>query len=202
MQFRPPRHTVFAPAATLDAAAKDLAQLLDTELTSTLDELASKQVKLQNAQTCMDSYVEAPMVEKADELAEWARLVQRNLDRIPENAESFVAESADGQLVVLQFGLTPGRGRQYESPGEEAAIAESMSQKLYAQQRKIDALEHKNEGIDAALRGWQKRVRMAAARGEVAGLVALREKILASSKRLGLRPKRLQAFRADDVAGI
>ena len=77
-----------------------------------------------------------------------------------------------------------------------------LAERVVELDRKIDALEHKNEGIDAALRGWQKRVRMAAARGEVAGLVALREKILASSKRLGLRPKRLQAFRTDDVVGI
>ena len=77
-----------------------------------------------------------------------------------------------------------------------------MAQKLYKQQQKIDNLAHRNDGVAQSLLGWQKRVRLAAARGEAEALHALRKKILASSKRLGVRTARLKAFVVDDELDI
>ena len=60
--------------------------------------------------------------------------------------------------------------------------------------RKVDGLRHRNSGTEMALRGWQKRVRFAAARGEAAALGALRVKLLQSSKKLGLRRAKLASY--------
>ena len=194
-----PKKIVFAPSKTLDENSVKLAQLLEAEIESTLNEHARKQVKLQNAQESMDQYVGSPMLEEAERLEEWAELVQSNLDQIPHDAVSFIHEEEDGNLILLQFGHTPGT---YTTPAEEAEVAASMAQKLYKQQQKIDNLAHRNDGVAQSLLGWQKRVRLAAARGEAEALHALRKKILASSKRLGVRTARLKAFVVDDELDI
>ena len=68
-----------------------------------------------------------------------------------------------------------------------------MAAKLRRQQNKVDLLRRQNGGTKAALQGWRKRVRIAAARGNAPALHALRKKLLESSKRLGVRPAKLAA---------
>ena len=58
----------------------------------------------------------------------------------------------------------------------------------------VDALRHQNGGTEAALVGWRKRVRVAAARGEAAAMEVLRCKLLKASKKLGLRRAVLASF--------
>ena len=53
-----------------------------------------------------------------------------------------------------------------------------MAAKLRRQQKKVDALRHQNDGMEEALKGWRKRVRVAAARGEAAALQALHHTLM------------------------
>jgi len=169
------------PSERLEADSLSLAKALDAELSRGLDIFQKKQTRLDGAENCMARYVQAPMSTKADELSRWSELVMEHLESIPEGAGS-VAVRVDGTMVVLQFDLS-----KYSSPREEAVEAARMAQKLYRQQQKVDRLRHQNEGTEAALAGWRKRVRLAAARGEAAAMEVLRNKLLDSSKKLGLR---------------
>ena len=137
----------------------------------------------------MAAYVKSPMAEKAQALDAWAKLVMDHLDVIPEDAES-VTLLHNGVPVLVRFDRA-----KYATPREEAAGHSDMAAKLWRQQTKVDALRHRNEGTEAALRGWQKRVRIAVARGEAAALSALQRKLVAPStaKRLGLRASTLEA---------
>ena len=126
------------------------------------------------------------MAEKAAELERWSALVLDNLDTIPAGATSAVVHDDFGTPVVLQFDTA-----KYASPREQAEAEARMARKLFVQQSKVDKLRHKNGGTAAALKGWQRRVRVAAARGEAPALHALRSKLLQSRKRLGLRSAHL-----------
>ena len=108
----------------------------------------------------MASYVQAPMTVKADALSQWADAVLENADSISDDAESATI-MLNGVKVRVEFDRA-----KYASPREEAAAAADMAKKLYRQQNKVDTLRHQNDGVEAALNGWRKRVRIAAARGE------------------------------------
>ena len=136
----------------------------------------------------MASYVQAPMTVKADALSQWADAVLENADSISDDAESATI-MLNGVKVRVEFDRA-----KYASPREEAAAAADMAKKLYRQQNKVDTLRHQNDGVEAALNGWRKRVRIAAARGEAAAMEVLRGKLLKSSKRLGLRRAVLASF--------
>lgn len=151
---------------------------------------ARKQVKLGIAERCMNAFVESPMLEKANELEHFAKNILSGLDSgsIPMDASTVVVLD-NGAPTVVKFDL-----EKFGTPRAEASKALEMAAKLRKQQAKIDALRRRNDGTAAALEGWQKRVRVAAARGEAEGLRALHAKLLQASKHLGLRRDRLAAF--------
>lgn len=128
-------------------------------------------------------------------LERWARLVLDNVEvgAIAEDAASATISDSGSGLVQLVFDRS-----KYPSPREEAEAALGMAAKLRRQQAKVDSLRHRNEGAAAALAGWQKRVRIAAARGEAEALRALRVKLLRSSKQLGLRHAKIAEFGQND----
>ena len=133
-------------------------------------------------------------MEKARALDRWAALVLTNLDAIPAGAESaMVWDPEEGGSVLLRFDTA-----KYASAREQAEAEAAMARKLEKQQAKLDRVRHQNSGTEAALQGWRKRVRVAAARGEVPALHALHSKLLASRKRLGLRAAHL----SDDEFGV
>lgn len=194
---RQPRQIILAPASQLQPHDVALAEFLDAELTAAQDEREKKQARVDMAESCMAAYVSSPMIDKAQKLEHFAHLVITGLDS---GAIAKDASTAVLQGTVLTFDTT-----KHGTPRAEAAAALDMARKLRRQQSKLDALRHRNEGTTAALVGWQKRVRVAAARGESAALRALHAKLLSSHKRLGLRRNRLQAFVADaddDTFGI
>ena len=190
---RMPRHIKFAPSAALSSRHVELATLLDTEIARGITRGEKKQKAMGVAEQCMAAYVKAPMTLKAEALETWSKLVLANLHTIPEGVAEVTLELR-GKTVTLRFDLS-----KYASPREEALEHAAMAVKLRRQQGKVDALRHLHGGTVAALGGWQKRVRIAAARGEAAALGALHSKLLESSKRLGLRADTLQAFDADEL---
>ena len=197
---RMPRDIVFVPSSSLSEKQVQLAQMLEGELSTALQVCVRKQAKLNNAEQCMAVYVDAPMLVKAERLAQWSRLVLSNLRNIPKDAESVVLFDeaiGGGEPVTLRFSRD-----KYVSPEEEALAHANMAEKLQRQQAKVDGLRHRNSGTEMALRGWQKRVRFAAARGEAAALGALRVKLLQSSKKLGLRSAKLASYSEYDHSDL
>ena len=194
MATRLPRRIVFRPRR-LAPHELALAVLLDVELTNAIVARARKQKSLGQAEHCMAVYVNAPVAEKAEVLERWARLVLDNVEvgAIAEDAASATISDSGSGLVQLVFDRS-----KYPSPREEAEAALGMAAKLRRQQAKVDSLRHRNEGAAAALAGWQKRVRIAAARGEAEALRALRVKLLRSSKQLGLRHAKIAEFGQND----
>ena len=142
---------------------------------------------------CLERYVQAPMTTKADELSQWSDAVLENADSIPDNADSATMILQSGVKVTLHFDRA-----KYSSPREEATAAADMARKLYWQQSRVDSLRHLNDGVEASLYGWRKRVRIAAARGEAAAMEVLRSKLLKRSKKLGLRRAVLASFDDDE----
>ena len=195
-EHRFPRHIAFAPSATLGHKEVKLAALLDEELGYGLEIYANKQRRLVSSELSMAKYVSRPsMVSKAEELEKFSQLILTNRDRIPSDASTAVV-SVEGSatMVVLQFDRI-----KYGSPREEALAHLRMARKLRRQQSKVDVVRHQNEGIEAALAGWRKRVRLAAARGEAAAVHVLKGKLLDSSQRLGLSRLRRRLKNWDDV---
>ena len=189
---RQPRRIIFAPCDALAPHDVALAELLDTELTEAQAARQKKQAALNVAESCMAAYVSSPMIQKAERLELFAHHVISGLEAgtISSDAATTIMDGA-----VLQFDIA-----KYGTARAEAETALDMARKLRRQQGKLDVLRHRNDGTTAALVGWQKRVRVAAARGESLALHALHAKLLDSSKRLGLRRRRLEAFTtgADD----
>ena len=184
---RMPRNIVFSPSPALNEQSVLMAKRLDEEIKRSLAAFERKQERLSTSEDCMAAYVKSPMAEKAASLDAWSKLVMDHLELIPEGAESATLVH-DGVPVTVRFDRA-----KYATPREEAAGHSDMAAKLWRQQAKVDALRHRNEGTEAALRGWQKRVRIAVARGEVAALCALQRKLIGSSKRLGLRASTLES---------
>lgn len=195
-EHRIPREIIFAPSKSLNAREHRLAEVLEAELSRSIDVFAKKQSKIITAEECMAAYVSALMALKAEELARWSELVLDNADSIPGDAATAIV-SVDGTSVVLQFDR-----EKYSSPREEALAEARMAAKLRKQQSKVDALRHQNGGTEAALEGWRKRVRVAAARGEAAAMEVLRCKLLNASKKLGLRRAVLASIDEREDLGI